>query len=163
MPDAATPQPRWLDDDERRAWLALLEVGAGLFDLMTAGLKEYAGLTLDDYEVLHLLSEAPERRLRIGELAETMLSGRTRLSQRIDRLADRGWVERTPCDEDRRVVWVHLTDEGFEFLRDIAPHHVEYVRRHVFDQLDRIDVEHIGESLSKVAEHLHEVRRSVGG
>lgn len=154
----ASTEPRWLDDAEAQAWWAMLEVSSGLFDLISAGLKEIGGITLDDYEVLHLLSQADDRRMRIGDLADTMLTGRTRLSQRIDRLADRGWVERVPCSEDRRAIWVHLTDDGFELLRSIAPQHVEHVRRHVFDQLDRRDVEHIGTSLSKIAQYLHDRR-----
>jgi DNA-binding MarR family transcriptional regulator len=155
-----TEEPRWLDVGEQRAWWALLEVGSGLFDTISAELKQLAGLTLDDYEVLHLLSQAPRRRLRVGELADTMLTGRTRLSQRIDRLTDRGWVERMPCPEDRRAIWVVLTDAGFEFLASIAPAHLEHVRTHVFDHLTATDVAHLGESLTKIAQHLHDERRS---
>ena len=149
---------RWLDDAEQQAWWSLLEVGSGLFDLLTAGLKEIGGLTLEDYEVLHLLSVAEDRRLRVGELSDLMLSSRTRLSQRVDRLAQRGWVERRPCPEDGRAIWVVLTDDGYEFLVSIAPLHLNQVRTHVFDHLTRTDVEAIGRSLSKVARHLHEVR-----
>jgi len=151
-------EPRWLDDTEQRAWWALLEVGSGLFDLLTRDLKAIGGLTLDDYEVLHLLSNAEDRRLRIGDLSTMMLASRTGLSQRIDRLTERGWVVRLPCPEDRRVIWVVLTDEGYEFLVSVAPQHLEQVRRHVFDHLTRTDVEAIGRSLSKVAEHLHNLR-----
>lgn len=155
---AADQQTRWLDDAEQRAWWALLEVGSGLFDLLSAGLKDIAGLTLDDYEVLHLLSQADERRMRIGELADTMLTGRTRLSQRIDRLTQRGWVRRDRCPDDGRVVWVLLTDEGFGFLAAIAPQHLEHVRSHVFDHLTRTDVDDLGRSLGKIAQHLHDER-----
>ena len=154
-----TSEPRWLDDVEQRAWWALLEVGSGLFDLLSAALKETAGLTLDDYEVLHLLSQQDDHRLRIGELADEMLASRTRLSQRIDRLTERGWVARERCSNDRRAIWVVLTDAGFEFLATTAPRHLDHVRRHVFDQLTRHDVEAIGRSLTKIAQHLHEERQ----
>jgi DNA-binding MarR family transcriptional regulator len=150
---------RWLDDVEQRAWWALLEVGSGLFDLLSADLKEAGGLTLEDYEVLHLLSQADSHRMRVGELADTMLASRTRLSQRIDRLSDRGLVERTRCPDDRRAIHVVLTEAGFDFLRDLAPQHLDQVRRRVFDHLDRDDVEAIACSLDKVAQYLHEQRR----
>ncbi len=149
---------RWLDDAEQRAWWALLEVGSGLFDLLSADLKDLAGLTLDDYEVLHLLSQEEQRRMRIGELADAMLTGRTRLSQRIDRLSERGWVARSRCPDDGRVVWVVLTDTGHDFLASIAPAHLDHVRRHVFDHLTRTDVDDLGRSLGKIAQHLHDER-----
>lgn len=157
---AADSETRWLDDAEQRAWWALLEVGSGLFDLLSAGLKDIAGLTLDDYEVLHLLSQAEQRRMRIGELADTMLTGRTRLSQRIDRLTERGWVRRDRCPDDGRVVWVLLTDPGFAFLASIAPQHLEHVRSHVFDHLTRTDVDDLGRSLGKIAQHLRDERQA---
>lgn len=159
--DTATDSPpRWLDDTERRAWWALIEVGSGLFDLLSAELKRVASITLDDYEVLHLLSEADDRRLRMGELADAMLTGRTRLSQRIDRLTARGWVERARCPDDGRVIWVLLTDAGMAFLESIAPQHLVHVRTHVFDQLDHTDVVDLGRSLGKIAQHLHDVRHA---
>lgn len=156
---AVTSETRWLNDAEKRAWWALLEIGSGLFARLTADLKDVAGLTLDDYEVLHLLSEAEDRRMRVGDLADAMLTGRTRLSQRIDRLADRGWVRRRPCPEDRRAIWVVLTDDGHDLLVSIAPEHLEHVRTHVFDHLTATDVDDIGRSLSKIAQHLHDERR----
>lgn len=153
-------QPRWLDSDEQRAWWALLEVGSGLFDTISIELKQLADLTLDDYEVLHLLSQEPDRRLRVGELADLMLTGRTRLSQRIDRLTERGWVQRERCPEDRRAIWVVLTDAGHDFLVSVAPSHLEHVRSHVFDHLTPTDVRHLGQSLTKIAQHLHDRRHS---
>lgn len=161
--ERSSTEVRWLDDVEQRAWWALLEVGSGLFDLLTSDLKEAGGLTLDDYEVLHLLSQADGHRMRVGELADAMLASRTRLSQRIDRLTEQGWVERTRCPEDRRAIHVVLTDAGFDFLRDLAPLHLGHVRRRVFDHLDRDDVESIACSLDKVAQYLHEQRRCGDG
>lgn len=156
--EPTTAEPRWLDGHEQRAWWALLEIGSGLFDTISSELKQLAGLTLDDYEVLHLLSQAPDRRLRVGELADLMLTGRTRLSQRIDRLTGRGWVERQPCPEDRRAIWVVLTDDGYDFLASIAPEHLAHVRAHVFDHLTPTDVRQLGQSLTKIAQHLHDER-----
>lgn len=152
-------EPAWLDEREQRAWWALLEVGSGLMELISQELRATGDLVLEDYEVLHLLSQADGRRLRIGDLSDTMLASRTRLSQRIDRLSERGWVERRPCEEDRRAIWVVLTDEGYDTLAGLAPLHVGHVRRHVFDHLTATDVDHLGTSLTKIARHLHEERR----
>lgn len=155
----APDEPDWLDEREQRAWWALLEVGSGLMELISRELRVAGDLVLEDYEVLHLLSQADDRRLRIGDLSDLMLASRTRLSQRVDRLVARGWVEREACTEDRRAVWVVLTDEGFRFLADLAPEHLGHVRRHVFDHLTPTDVDRLGTSLSKIAEHLHDERR----
>jgi len=155
-----TTETAWLNDDEQCAWWALLEVGSGLFDALSCDLRATADLTLEDYEVLHLLSEQDARSLRIGTLAEMMLASRTRLSQRIDRMATRGLVKREPCPEDGRAINVVLTDAGYDLLVEIAPIHLESVRRLTFDHLTSADVKALGSGLSKVAQHLHEVRAS---
>ncbi len=147
---------RWLDDDERRAWLALLEVGTGLFQLLDRDLKALAELTLEDYEILHLLSEAPERSLRVGELVDRMLASRTRLSQRLDRLGHRGLVRRERCPVDKRAINVILTDDGLALLERIAPQHLRSVRHRLFDHLTRTDVAGLGRSLDKVVRGLRE-------
>ena len=154
-PDSAV---QWLDDDEQAAWLALLEVGSGLFDALTADLRQLGGLTLEDYEVLHLLSIHDERRLRVGTLADQLLASRTRLSQRLDRLTERGWVRRERCPDDGRAINVVLTDEGYSTLVELAPRHLESVRRLVFDHLSRDDARAIATGLGKVAAHLHDLR-----
>lgn len=146
---------QWLDDDEQAAWWALLEVGSGLFDALSADLRRMADLTLEDYEVLHLLSVQEQHRIRVGKLADEMLSSRTRLSQRIDRLTERGLVGRERCPSDGRAINVVLTDEGHALLVEVAPLHLDSVRRHVFDHLDRGDVTAMAAGLAKVAEHLH--------
>lgn len=149
---------RWLDAGEQDAWWALLEVGSGLFDALSSDLRRIAELTLEDYEVLHLLSAAPDRRMRVGCLADQMLVSRTRLSQRLDRLGRRGLVRRERCPDDGRAINVILTDAGHELLVEIAPRHLESVRSHVFDHLDPGDITAIAAGLDKVARHLHELR-----
>ncbi len=159
MPRSDPRQPRWLDDNEQSAWWALLEVGSGLFDALDADLRQRADLALEDYEVLHLLSISEHRSMRVGELADEMLSSRTRLSQRLDRLGERGLVEKRRCPQDRRAVDVLLTDSGMDLLERTAPGHVEWVRENVFDLLTRSDVDAIARSLGKLAQHLHDRRR----
>ncbi|MEQ8839565.1 MAG: MarR family transcriptional regulator [Acidimicrobiales bacterium] len=148
----------WLDDAEKAAWLALIEVGSGLFDALSSDLRGIADLTLEDYEVLHLLSDQETRRLRVGSLANEMLASRTRLSQRLDRLSERGLVARERCPEDRRAINVVLTEAGYDLLVEVAPNHLDSVRRLVFDHLDTDDVAALAVGLGKVAEHLHALR-----
>ena len=151
---------RWLDDVEARAWRALLEVGSGLFDLLSADLKNAAGLTLEDYEVLHLLSEAPEHSMRVGTLANAMLTQRTRLSQRLDRLSARGLVSRSRSVDDGRAINVELTSPGYEMLAQQAPGHLASVRSRVFDHLETADVECLALSLEKLTSYLRHTRRA---
>ena len=160
MPRSDPQQPRWLDEREQRAWWALLEVGSGLFDALSSDLRQRADLTLEDYEVLHLLSVSAEHSMRVGQLADEMLSSRTRLSQRLDRLAQRGLLEKRRCPDDGRAIDVVLTADGMELLEATAPGHVEWVRENVFDLLTPSDVDAIARSLGKVAQHLHDQRRS---
>ena len=161
---APSPHPQapdgveWLDEDEKRAWLALLEVSSGLFELLDRDLKAIAGLTLEDYEILHLLSEAVDHRLRVGELAAAMLASRTRLSQRIDRLVERSLLRRERCPTDGRAINVILTDEGLGLLTEAAPRHLVSVRRRVFDHLTRTDVVALGRALEKLAQGVRDQR-----
>jgi DNA-binding MarR family transcriptional regulator len=131
----ATSEPRWLDPDEMRFWRGFIEVSVRALDAINADLRADADLTHDDYEVLVRLSEAPDRRMRMSELADQVIQSRSRLTQRVDRLVERGWVERQRCPEDRRGMLAALTDAGFRTLADAAPAHVESVRRHLIDRL----------------------------
>ena len=137
MAEPPTSEPRWLDDDEMRLWRAFVEASGRAIAAIDADLRADSDLTIDDYEVLVHLSADPDRRVRMSELADLVLQSRSRLTQRIDRMVARGWVERVRCPSDRRGTFAHLTDEGFSVLADAAPAHVESVRRHIIDRLDR--------------------------
>ena len=121
---------RWLTDDEQRHWRAWLAASLLLNDRLSRDLQEQHGLTIADYEILVHLSEAPDRRLRMSELAEAALSSRSRLSHQIDRMARAGLVDRESCADDRRGAFAVLTQHGWDVLVAAAPDHVESVRRH---------------------------------
>ncbi|MBE7190251.1 MarR family winged helix-turn-helix transcriptional regulator [Jatrophihabitans endophyticus] len=129
-------EPRWLTDVEQRAWRALVESSRALFEALDRELQRDADMPHTYFEVLVRLSEAPERSLRMSELADLTLSSRSRLSHAVARLEERGWVERRNCETDRRGQVATLTDAGFAVLRDAAPGHVAAVRRYVVDALD---------------------------
>lgn len=144
------PSPRWLSPDEQRAWRALIESSKVLNDALDRQLQRDADLPHTYFEVLVRLSEAPERSMRMSDLADVTLSSRSRLSHAIARLEERGWVERRDCETDRRGQIATLTEDGLTVLRDAAPAHVEAVRRYVIDMLSPMQLEalaQIGETI----------------
>ncbi len=148
-------EPRWLDADEQRAWRALVAVMLRLPGALETQLQRDHGLSHFEYWVLALLSEAPDRRLRLSHLATHANSSLSRLSHVVTRLEGRGAVLRQPSLEDARATEAVLTDEGYRQVAAAAPSHVEEVRRRVFDHLDPRDVEHLARIGERVAPHLH--------
>jgi DNA-binding MarR family transcriptional regulator len=141
---------RWLDEDEQRAWRAWLFSTMLLQDRLDRELISETGISHAYYEILVALSEAPERMMRMSELADRCLSSRSRLSHAVSRLEERGWVRRQVCADDGRGLLAVLTDEGFAALEGAAPVHVESVRTHLFDQLSPAQIaalRDIGETL----------------
>jgi DNA-binding MarR family transcriptional regulator len=126
---------RWLDDAERTAWVRLAAVVELLPGVLEAQLKRDADLTHFDYWVLAMLSEAPERTLRMTVLAARTHATLPRLSHVVARLERRALVERFPCPDDRRATNARLTDVGMAKVVEAAPGHLETVRRHVVDAL----------------------------
>jgi DNA-binding MarR family transcriptional regulator len=126
---------RWLDDEEQRTWRAFLAATRLVFDALDRELQRDAGMPHAYYEILVRLSEAPERRLRMSELADATGSSRSRLSHAVARLEETGWVRREECATDRRGQLATLTEAGFEALRSAAPGHVRGVRAHLLDRL----------------------------
>ncbi len=144
----------WLTDDEQRHWRAWLAASNLLNDRLSRDLQEQHDLTIADYEILVQLSEAPERRMRMSDLANRTLSSRSRLSHQIDRMAARDLVTREACVDDRRGSFAVLTDQGWEVLVAAAPDHVESVRRHLLDVLSPAEFAALGEACDKVASRL---------
>jgi DNA-binding MarR family transcriptional regulator len=126
---------RWLDDDERQAWLRLIAVAELLPAALDAQLRRDSGLTHFEYFVLAMLSEAPERTLRMTSLAQRTNATLPRLSHVVRRLEERGLVERFPCPEDGRATNARLTDGGWETVVAAAPGHVHRVRELAIDPL----------------------------
>ena len=138
---ASDPDVEWLNETEQEAWRGWIDASRRVLAATDRQLKDEAGLTTDDYEVFVRLSEAPDDRLRMSDLASSVTNSPSRLSQRIDRLTRDGFVERVRCVQDARVWWVELTDAGKAKLEETAPGHVAEVRR-VF--VDRLTAEEIG-------------------
>ncbi len=145
---------RWLDADEQAVWRAFLDVSRLLFEQLNRQLSDEAGMSLAEYEILVQLSEAPGRRLRMSELADRVVSSRSRITHTVGRMEERALVHREACADDGRGVLCVLTDAGFAQLEAAAPGHVEMVRTVLFEPLDPADVEHLGAALTKVREQL---------
>ena len=143
---------RWLTPEEQSVWRAFLDVSRLMSDQMNRQLSDESGMSLPEYEILVALSEAPDRRLRMSELADRVLSSRSRITHTVGRMEERGHVHREACADDGRGVLCVLTDAGFAELEAAAPGHVESVRRAMFDPLSASEVESLGVALRKVRE-----------
>lgn len=141
---------RWLTADEQRAWRAYRDGTARLLDVLAHELEEDSGLSLGEYEVLVRLSEAPQRTLRMSELAGELAHSRSRLTHTVRRMEAAGLVERAPCLEDARGVNCTMTETGWRRLVDAAPSHVESVRRHLVDVLTPVQMQALGEAMAAV-------------
>jgi DNA-binding MarR family transcriptional regulator len=126
---------RWLTEDEQRAWRGLVQMTSRLDYRLNRELQQTSGLSLADYDVLVLLTEAPNGRLRVFELAEDLQWEQSRLSHHLARMQRRGLVAREECTTDRRGAFVVLTDAGRDAIEKAAPGHVTLVRQLVFDGL----------------------------
>jgi DNA-binding MarR family transcriptional regulator len=144
-------EPRWLDDDERAAWLSLAGVITLLPAALDAQLQRDAGISHFEYMVMAMLSMSPHRTRRMSEVAALANGGLPRLSRTVDRLDKRGWVVRRPDPADGRATLAHLTDAGWDKVVATAPGHVAEVRRLVLDPLSAAQVR-----------QLHEIATSIG-
>ena len=127
--------PPWLNEDEARAWRAFLLASQLLMDQLDRELQAEAGIPHAYYAILVVLSEQPERSLRMTEIADRLRFSKSRLSHAVGRLEARGWVERVEHPSDRRGTLAVLTEAGQTALAEAAPGHVASVRRHLFDRL----------------------------
>lgn len=126
---------RWFSESERRCWMAFLKMQKILMETLDRELREGAGITLDDFDVLVQLSASPNNRLRMSELAEAVIMPKSRLTYRIDQLVKRGCVARIDCAADRRGLYAELTAGGVALLGLAAPIHVTSVRTHFSDPI----------------------------
>lgn len=127
---------RWLDPQEQHAWRAVLRSAHVLRVAMDEALVPH-GVSLGEYELLSMLSEAPGCRMRMSVLADLIVQSRSRVSHTATRLERQGWVERAPSREDGRGVELALTADGRARLEELAPVHVESVRTSFLDHLTR--------------------------
>ncbi|AZQ35783.1 MULTISPECIES: MarR family winged helix-turn-helix transcriptional regulator [Streptomyces] len=143
---------RWLTPEEQRAWRAYIGAALLVEDALDRQLQQEAGMPHMYYSILSTLSESPERRLRMTDLAERLKITRSRLTYAVTRLEKDGLVRREDCRWDKRGSVAILTDEGMRVLEGAAPGHVETVRSLLFDRLTPEQVGQLEEIFTAVGE-----------
>jgi len=144
------PAPRWLSPDQQQVWRSWIATVRLLDEALDRQMRHDSDLPLADYVLLMSLSEAPDRQMRMSELAELTVYSRSRLSHAIDRLEGLGWVERAQCPDDGRGTLARLTDAGFEVLAAAAPGHATAVHDLVFAPLGPTGTAALGDALAAI-------------
>ena len=130
-----TSETKWLNTEESAAWVRLVALAELLPGALDAQLLRDAGLTHFEYGALMAIADAPERTMRMTELASRTNATLPRLSHVARRLEERGLIERFPCPTDRRATNATITEAGMQLIAEAAPGHVETVRETVLDVL----------------------------
>lgn len=160
QPGHADDEPPWLSDQERDTWLEVATLVLQLPGVLDAQLHRDAGLRLFEYLVLSWLSMAPDRQVRMGELAQLARGSLSRLSNVVTRLEHRGLVRRSTDPTDGRYTLAVLTDAGWDAVVGAAPGHVRAVRRYVLDPLTPEQTCALLDAASPIARR---IRDDVGG
>ncbi len=153
MAPDSVPTTRWLTAEEQHAWRAYLRGSRLLECALDRDLSEH-GSQLSEYEVLSMLSEAPEGRLRMSALADLVIQSRSRITHTAARLERRGLVRRESCLADRRGVELVLTPTGGAVVTEMAAAHVESVRTHLIEAISPEDFAALGRVMQKVRDAL---------
>jgi DNA-binding MarR family transcriptional regulator len=150
MADESKSEPRWLNAAEMKAWRRYIIASRRLLEALDDDLAAH-DISMSDYEVLAQLSEAPERRMRMSELADVAMISRSRLSHRIKVMEKAGWVKREACPIDKRGYFAVMTPKGWKAIVTAAPDHVASVRDRFLDALDKSDQKVLAEIFERVA------------
>ena len=148
----ATP-PRWLNPTEMAAWRRYIVASRRLLEALDSDLAGHE-LSMPDYEILAQLSDAPDRRMRMSELADVAMLSRSRLSHRMKVMEKAGWVRREACPIDKRGFFAVMTPKGWMAIEAAAPDHVNSVRQRFVDLLDKEDQIILAEIFSRVGDEL---------
>ena len=145
--------PKWLNPREMKAWRSYIIASRRLLDALDADLEGH-DLSMADYEVLAQLSDAPERKMRMSELAELAMVSKSRLSHRMKVMEKAGWVRREECESDRRGSYAVMTDQGWKAIVKAAPSHVASVRNRLMDHLTVKDQEDLAKIFDRLQTEL---------
>jgi len=147
--------PRWLNPTEMKAWRGYIIASRRLLEALDLDLDAHE-LSMADYEILAQLSDAPERSMRMSELADMAMLSRSRLSHRMKVMEKAGWVKRIACEDDKRGYFAVMTPKGWKAIVAAAPDHVESVRNRFVDHLTKSDQSAIAEIFERVTKSLRE-------
>ena len=147
--------PRWLSASEMKAWRRYIIASRCLLEALDFDIAHHE-LSMADYEVLAQLSDAPDRKMRMSELADVAMISRSRLSHRIKVMEKAGWVKREPCPIDKRGYFAVMTAKGWKAIVAAAPDHVESVRSRFIDHLTKEDQRVLSEIFERITDSLKE-------
>lgn len=139
-----------LTESQMRAWRAFLGASTLVSARLNHELDEAAAISMYEYEILVRLFESEAGRVRMSQLADQVSYSRSRLTHTVGRLERAGYVLRSSCPNDRRGVYAHLTQAGYEFLAQTAPIHLDGVRRHLIDCFTPSELATLTELLEKI-------------
>ena len=142
-------EPKWLNPREMKAWRSYIIASRRLLDALDSDLNGH-DLSMADYEVLAQLSDAPDRRMRMSELAEIAMLSKSRLSHRMKVMEKAGWVRREVCADDKRGSFAVMTEKGWRAIVKAAPDHVESVRSRFVNNLTAKDQEDLAKIFDRV-------------
>lgn len=151
----STSETHWLDDAQQRDWRAFLGGSTVLFERLDRDLRDKHNLSMPEYEILVRLSEAPGRRMRMAELADSVAQSRSRTTHTIARLENAGLVAREASPDDGRGVLALLTSTGLARLEEAAHTHVRGVREYLVDAVAPEDFAAIGRAFDTIRRDLH--------
>ena len=140
----------WLTADQLESWLSVVRLLMWLPWSIDQQLQRDSKLRMVEYQVLAMLSERPQRTMRMSALAEVTNASLSRLSHLIDRMESKDWVRRQPDPSDGRFTNAILTDEGYEVLESAAPGHVQHIRSLVIDVLTPEQLRRLGRDASRI-------------
>ena len=149
MPSQNATAPAWLNPAEMRAWRSYIIASRRLLEALDNDLDGH-DLSMPDYEILAQLSDAPDRRLRMSELAAITLLSRSRLSHRMKVMEKAGWVKREACPSDKRGYFAVMTAKGWKAIVAAAPDHVDSVRSRFLEHLSIGDQEILAQIFSRI-------------
>ena len=144
-----------LSSRERGAWRSYIIASRRLLEALDLDLTGH-DLSIADYEVLAHLSDSPERRMRMSELAELSMVSKSRLSHRMKVMEKAGWVKRESCETDKRGSFAVMTAKGLKAFSQAAPDHVDSVRNRFINHLTHKDQEDLARIFDRVTEELRE-------
>jgi DNA-binding MarR family transcriptional regulator len=147
------PTTQWLNDDEMKAWRSFITTSLDLMRTIERDLQPF-GLDMGDYQLLVMLSEAPEHRLRMCDLAETLRLSRSGLTRRMEGVLAAKLVSRERDETDGRSANAVLTPKGYALLKKAAPAHVASVRARMIDLLSSAEIKLMGSAFTKIARQL---------
>ena len=139
-----------LSRSELRTWFLLVSSMRSLLNALDRQFRDEAGIAHDDYEILSRLHRAPDRTLRMTQLARDVGFSPSRLSHAVGRMEDAGWVARTPSQADRRGTDATLTDLGVKLVDEVTPAHLELVRKLVFETLGPVRARDAAEAFGEI-------------